>query len=479
MPIAVEWWTTAFAVVYVLYRISGFIAAGHAILNVRASQSSIAWAMALAFFPMVGLPLYFLLGSRRFTGYVQSRRRGKLAIQQVAKELAPKLKNYMLPKSGIPDHLYVMQFLAKLPFTKGNHCELLVNGGATYDSLLRGIAEAKSYILFQFFTIQNNKTGYLFRDKLLEKAKQGVKVFIIIDPLGSGDLPSDFFAELRAAGAEKVAFNDASWRNRFRLNFRNHRKIVVVDGHTAWVGGLNIGDSYLGHGSQFSHWRDTHLMIQGPVVLPIQLTFLEDWYWAARTIPPLCWDPKPVWQDAVMALVIPSGPSDYLDTYELFILQLIHQSKSRFWITSPYFVPNDTVMSALQLAALRGVDVRVLIPETPDHFLVYLSAFTFLQEADKAGVKIYRYQPGFLHQKVMLIDEDQAVVGTANLDNRSMRINFEISILVHDGAFNSKVEKLLREDLNQCHEVDGDELKRKPLWFRLAARIARLMAPLQ
>lgn len=475
----IDYWPTLLATAYLVYRLLGVLAAAHAILKVRSVQSSIAWAFTLALFPMVGLPLYFLLGSRKFKGYVQARQRGKLAIQQVAKKLATKIRPYMLPKTEIPSHLRVFQNLVNLPFTKCNGTELLINGKATYDSMKMGIDAAESYILFQFFIIENNKTGHEFKQKLMARARAGIRVYFMIDPLGSARISADFHADLKSAGVHVQVFNSPKWRNRFRLNFRNHRKIIVIDGRSAWVGGLNIGDSYLGYGPRFDYWRDTHLKVTGPLVLPIQLTFLEDWYWASRTIPELYWEPTPAENENRKAMVIPTGPNDYLDHCELFFLQLIHHAQHRLWITSPYFVPNDTVMSALQLAAIRGVDVRIMIPQHPDHFLVYLSGFSFLREAEKAGVKIYRYKLGFLHQKVMLVDDEQAVIGTANLDNRSMRINFEVSILINDREFTQQLLDILRADFNQCYLVQGDELMNKPIWFRLASRIARLLSPLQ
>lgn len=472
-------WSPFFAGLYLCFRGLGFFLAGHAILKVRASQSAIAWAMALSLFPSVGIPLYFLLGARRFKGYVLSRRRGELDIQQITKHLAPKLAPYMFQKSEIPESMRVLQHLAKFPFTNKNHTEILLNGEQTYGSMLEGLEKAQSYVIFQFFIIHNDEHGKIFRDKLLACAKRGIRVYLLIDPIGSGDLPSDFFLELIAAGAECKAFNSPKWSNRYRLNFRNHRKIIVVDGISAWVGGLNIGDAYVGKGKRFKHWRDTHLKLAGPLVMPIQLAFLEDWYWTTKSLPDLNWEPKPASSNNQKALVVPTGPNDVLDVCELFFIHLIHQAKNRLWISSPYFVPNDTVLSALQLAALRGVDVRIMIPQNPDHLLVYLSGFTFLSEANKAGIKIYRYQPGFLHQKVVLIDEDQTVVGTANLDNRSFRINFEISVLVKNQSFTNQMAEYLQDDFYKCRLVDTDELREKSLWFRLAARISRLLAPLQ
>jgi len=476
---ALGFWPAWLATIYAFIRVFGILAAAHAIMKVRSAQSAIAWAFTLGLFPMVGLPLYLLLGSRKFRGYVLARRRGREGIQQVAKDLAPKIRPFMLAKSETDNLLIMLQNLVKLPLTFGNDANVLINGKATYNSMLAGLEEARSYVLFQFFIIENNRAGHEFKRKLIECANRGVRVYVLFDPLGSTDIGRGYLGELIEAGIQVLAFNSPTWHNRFRLNFRNHRKIVVVDGRHAWVGGLNIGDSYLGHGHRFRYWRDTHIKVTGPAVLPIQLVFLEDWYWASKSIPDLHWEPEASPTGNRKVLAMPTGPNDRLDTCELFFLQMINQAQNRLWITSPYFVPNDTIMAALQLAALRGVDVRIMIPKQPDHLLVYLSAFTYFREAERAGVKIFRYLPGFLHQKIMLVDEDLAVIGTANLDNRSLRINFEISLLFQDTEFADQIEQLLEADFNQCSPVEGNELAKKSIWFRLAARVARLLSPLQ
>jgi cardiolipin synthase len=269
------------------------------------------------------------------------------------------------------------------------------------------------------------------------------------------------------------------WRNPFQINFRNHRKIVVVDGRVAYVGGLNVGDEYIGRDPGFGPWRDTHVRLEGPAVHAVQLAFLEDWYWAAQETPPLDWTPRPVSPNGQNVLVLPTGPADELETCGLFFVHMINAAQQRLWITSPYFVPDPQVMCALQLASLRGVDVRIMLPEHADHLLVYLSSFSYLEEAEQADVKIYRYQPGFMHHKVILVDDHLAAVGTANLDNRSFRLNFEITVLVDDHGFAAQVEEMLRRDFQQCERAHAEDLLQRSFWFRVAVRVARLMSPLQ
>ena len=268
-------------------------------------------------------------------------------------------------------------------------------------------------------------------------------------------------------------------RNRFQLNFRNHRKVIIVDGHVAFTGGFNVGDEYMGRSTEFGPWRDTHIRVRGPAVQAVQLAFIEDWYWATHGVPELNWSPKRSNSGDKKVLVIPSGPADDLETCGLFFLHAINSAKRRVWIASPYFVPDPKVVAALQIAALRGVDVRILLPEKADHLLVWLSSFSYYGETERCGVRLFRYQPGFLHEKVMLVDEDVASVGTANLDNRSFRLNFEITLMVVDEEFAARVKAMFEQDFANSRVVEQGDLEARSVWFKFGVRVARLAAPIQ
>jgi len=357
----------------------------------------------------------------------------------------------------------------------------LVDGEATFDAIFAGIEAARDYVLVQFFIIKEDGIGEKLKQLLLQKAKQGVRVFLLYDEIGSHRLKRRTFQdELRAAGVEVAAFQTTQGKsNRFQVNFRNHRKIVVVDGREAYVGGHNVGDEYLGGSKRFGRWRDTHVKVVGPAALSTQLVFLADWYWAERELLALNWETGDTGfqQKGMSVLSLPTGPVGEVESGTLFFLNAINRARDRLWITSPYFVPDEPISYALQLAAFRGVDVRVMIPEKPDHRTVYLAGFSYLRGMDAAGVKMYRYQDGFLHQKVMLVDDHLASVGTMNLDNRSLRLNFEISMLVIDPGFCRDLEEMLEEDFRNCRRIDGRDYSEKSLPFRVAVRIARLMAP--
>jgi cardiolipin synthase A/B len=244
------------------------------------------------------------------------------------------------------------------------------------------------------------------------------------------------------------------------------------------VGGLNIGDEYLGKNPRLSPWRDTHMMMQGPTVQCLQSSFLRDWYWATGKVLEVNWDVKANLEINQTAFVLPTGPADRVAACNLFFVNAIDQAQTRLWIASPYFVPDESTLATLKLAAIRGVDVRIILPNRPDHLFVYLCSFSYYSEMQAIGIKLYRYKNGFMHQKIMLIDQEMAAVGTVNLDNRSFFINFEVMGFVADHRFVESVEKMLEDDLAASVAIDLSEYGRKPLWFKLAVRVSRLLAPL-
>jgi len=299
---------------------------------------------------------------------------------------------------------------------------------------------------------------------------------VLFDGVGSHDLPRHYVETLRAGGVAIHPFATRRWRNRFQLNFRNHRKIVVVDGARAFVGGLNVGDEYLGLKPPLAPWRDTHLELQGPVVTDLQQLFAEDWQWITGAPPPLLASPPGDGNASV--LVVASGPADLQETCSLFFTAAINAASERIWLSTPYFVPDHAVLAALRLAVLRGVDVRVLIPARPDHHTVFLASTLHAHHALRAGIRMFRYQPGFLHQKALLIDHDSAAIGSMNLDSRSFRLNFEVTALVVDRAFAAEVGAMLEADFARSLPVEEREYDDAPYLRRVAMHVARLFDPL-
>ncbi|MDR5865754.1 cardiolipin synthase [Halomonas koreensis] len=461
-----------------LTHVLGALSAVQALLSARTSQGAIAWIISLVAMPYLAVPAFWVFGRPRFYGYVSARGERDTVLRRVLARYRDRMAPY-LAHAG-PADVRAVEKLAMMPLTSGNRAELLVDGRATFDSLFAGIDAAEDYILVQFFIIRDDALGRRLRDGLEAAAARGVWVRLLYDEIGCHALPEGYLRTLRDAGVAVSAFHSSrGLRHRFQLNFRNHRKILVVDGREGWVGGHNVGVEYLGDDPRHGHWRDTHLKLTGPSVLGLQEAFWEDWHWATGEVIRLDWSPVVTCETCQNVVIVPSGPADPLETASLLVQHVIHSARERLWITSPYFVPDRSVQDALRLAAMRGVDVRIMMPERPDHLLVFLSAFSFLPDMLRAGVKVYRYQPGFLHQKVILIDDEAACVGTVNLDNRSFRLNFEITAFVPDRRFAGEVRVMLERDFGACRRVTLEEITRRPLWRKLMSRAAYLFAPVQ
>jgi cardiolipin synthase len=461
-----------------LIHILGVLGAIDAIFSTRTPQGAVAWMISLVTFPYLAVPLYAIFGRRKFTGYVEARRSEDLELHHITRELQSEARSMKVRLPPPLDRFAILENMAALPFTDGNTLELLINGEQTFDHILASIQEARLYILIQFYTFRADQIGVQLKDALIEKSNQGVPIYFLYDEIGCYKLPTSYLEDLRQSGVKVSAFgsNRGAFTNKFQINFRNHRKIVVVDGKTGFVGGHNVGDEYLGRNPRFSPWRDTHLRIEGPALQGIQLSFAEDWYWACKDVPDMYWQSTRT-EGNSKVLVFPTGPADTLETCTLLFTHLIHSAKKRLWLVSPYFAPDSQIISAIHLAALRGVDVRILLPSKPDHYLIFMASFSYLEQMDLPNIHLFRYEPGFLHQKVVLVDDDLAMVGTANADNRSFRLNFEISILAADPKFARQVEDMLKEDFSKSKPTTGHDYRRRNVLFRLAVRCSRLTAP--
>ncbi|MFY0990335.1 cardiolipin synthase [Halomonas sp. C05BenzN] len=460
-----------------LLHLLGILSAVLALMSSRTSQGAIAWILSLITLPYLAVPAYWIFGRPRFYGYVSARGERDSVLRRVLARYRERVEPFVA-EARDPDIRAVEQ-LAMMPLTSGNRAELLIDGEATFDSLFDGIERAEEYILIQFFIVRNDALGVELKHHLQRAAERGVRVYFLYDEIGSHKLNEGYLRDLAAYGVEVSAFRSSrGFRHRFQLNFRNHRKVLVTDGREGWLGGFNVGVEYLGLG-RHGPWRDTHLKLVGPAVLGLQEAFWEDWHWATGEVINLAWTPRETCEACQDVVIVPSGPADRQETASLLVQHAIHSAHERFWVTSPYFVPDQGVQDALRLAAMRGVDVRIMMPERPDHLLVFLSAFSFLPDMLRAGVRVYRYQPGFLHQKVMLIDDSAASVGTVNLDNRSFRLNFEITAFVPDRRFAAEVRLMLERDFADCRRITRDELVARPLWRRIVSRAAYLLSPIQ
>ena len=486
-------WTTVslisiYSAASVVVHTIGAVSAAHAVMKVQSSRGAIAWSIGLISLPWVAVPLYWTFGKNKFQGYAEALREAYSEHTETVREAYDEILEF---KATLPPALASLSTLAdtftSLPFTTNNGLELLIDGQQTFGEMLKAISQAKDYILLQTYIIHDDEISTTFKDALIARAKQGVRVYMLYDGVGSHGLARSYIEDLEDRGVVVEVFRSSQGiSRRFQINFRNHRKILVVDGHTAFVGGFNIGDEYLGKDPKLGDWRDTHLKVQGPSVQCLQRVLLGDWYWATKDIPDVCWQTGKAGSRDQTAFVLATGPADPLEACSLFFLNLINDAQERLWIASPYFVPSTSVLSALKLAVLRGVDVRIILPNKPDHLMVYFCSFSYYDELRQVGIQVYRYQPGFMHQKVVLCDRNIAGVGTVNLDNRSFFLNFEVMAFVVDldvektdstTDFVESVEKMLLTDFESSRLVDFNQYAKKPFWFKLAARVSRLMSP--
>lgn len=472
--------TSLLAILVSLFYLGSAACIYRILLTYRTTQGAIAWIISLLGLPYVAVPLFLVFGRSRFGGYIKARRMGDQSLSELLDRFEEQKTSLSTPEQEQLDkQLQVLCKLGRQPFTESNRCALLRDGEATFEALISAMENATSYILLEFYIVRSDKVGQRIKTILEHKLAEGVQVWFLYDEIGSVGLPRTYLKELTKAGARVASFGDGNMRRRrFQMNFRNHRKLLVCDGKIGFVGGINLGDEYLGTAMDQEPWRDTHCRIEGAAVKGLQLAWLEDWNWASNEFPDLDWAPESKLPGDERVLVLPTGPADTWETCALFFLNCINNAQTRIWIASPYFVPDFQIVNALQLAALRGVDVRIIIPEKSDSQLVRLAAYSYLVQASQAGIGIYQYQPGFMHQKVILVDTDYAAVGTANLDNRSMRLNFEIMAINTSGSFVSEVDAMLTDDLIHCRKMTEQDYEGRSIMFRLTCRAVRLLAPL-
>ena len=452
------------------------ICAVREVMYSRTSQGSIAWLLSLALMPFPTVLIYFIFGWKLFDDYaaIQSHSGRENRVRR-AHELSE-------ADEEADQEWRVLSAVSGMPFLSGNDAELLIDGTATFDSIFDGIRHAERVIYAQFYIIRDDRLGREFADLLIEKAKAGVEVYLLYDDVGCFWLPRHYLRRLEAAGVRVSPFNQRHKMLRLfgpaRINYRNHRKLVLVDGKEAWIGGHNVGVEYLGEDPRFGRWRDTHVHLTGSSAISCALMFREDWAWATGETLGRAFDKEPERAGSDTILVMPSGPADRIEECAIAFSEVIARARRRLWLVSPYFVPDIDMQTALYAAVLRGVDVRVLIPEKPDHLLVWMASLAHAGHMLSHGVKIYRYPAGFLHEKVLLADDDIAAVGTVNFDNRSFSINFEVTVWFADGPMIGSVTRMLDTDFAAAMPFTEDDRLAIPVWQRFINEAARLLSPI-
>ena len=344
---------------------------------------------------------------------------------------------------------------------------------------MQDIRNAKEYIHLEYYIWRGDRLGSRLLDELTKKAAEGIEVRILYDGIGNSRLPKNFFDQFHAAGGYTAAFLP---RFVVRLNYRNHRKLAIIDGKIGYIGGFNVGDEYLGIVNRYGPWRDTHLRFQGDAVDQMQMRFIMDWNFTAKFglihLGEKYFPKKEQQIKGVRTQIVSSGPDTQWKNIRNGYFKMINEAESNVFLTTPYFVPDDGIFEALRVAALSGLDVRIIIPGNPDHFFVYWASMSYLGELLEAGVRVYQYEKGFIHAKVLTIDGTVASVGSANMDIRSFDLNFEVNAFMYDAGITKILEDDFLKDLHSSVEITKEWYRRRKWWFKVREAIARLISPM-
>ncbi len=446
----------------------------------RQSVATVAWIMAIMVLPYLGSVLFLLFGINR----VERRAAFKqLARRELDAQLLGRPRNQLLPAEA--EHVNgrrLMQLIDRVSgfhATYGNAVEIVADTNRTLGLIEREIASARQSIHLEYYIWREDQTGQRLRDLLIEKARAGVCVRFLFDGIGSLFLGRRFLQPMRDAGIQVAnALPGSSLRERWSINLRNHRKIVVVDGTVGFTGGMNIGDEYLGRNPQLGFWRDTHLRLHGPAAEQLQQVFAEDWYFAtgeALTQPQL--HPQVPQTGGDVAQVVSGGPDGDFDAFQTVFFAAINEAQQRITLATSYFIPTPALATALETAALRGVQVRLLVPGVADHQWMVTAGRAWYEQLLRAGVQIYEYQKGPLHSKTLTIDGNWSLVGSPNFDFRSLLLNFEVAVALYGPRPARELEEQFADDLREAVPIDLARFRTRGKWQVLCEQTLLLFAP--
>ncbi len=456
-------WAASIAVVIILQR--------------RSPVATLAWVLVLIFLPLIGLLVYRVIGPLRLERKKLKRSASRRAVAEAMAALAD-------VGEDSEEHLQLARVgmqLGEASPLRAREIDVYLDGVTNYAAILAAIAAAQHHVHLEYYIWEPDKIGTLLRDALIERARAGVKVRMLVDGTGSSRLKRRFLRPLKDAGVEVARFNPLKLRflRMRRPDFRTHRKIVVIDGRVGFTGGMNICDE---HSAELhpEWWRDTHARITGAAVWPLQRLFMEDWYFSTGVLCPVdaLHFPQPEEPGEHLVQVLGSGPDSDAFAIHKVLFTTINQSTDRLWLTTPYFVPDEALLTAMITAALRDVDVRLIVPRKGDSRLVDMAARSYLPELLAAGVKVYEYETRFIHAKTVVSDDDTSIIGTANLDNRSFRLNFEVAALIFGPQVNKVLADAFLVDLEGSRPITKEAMARQRLRVRLGQATARLISPL-
>ncbi|BDR56478.1 cardiolipin synthase [Xylocopilactobacillus apis] len=448
-----------------------------------------AWLLVLILLPVVGLTLYMFFGrgmsKTKISRIQDSYSQGISNALDRQKALITK-KSHKFP-ADIEQLVNLFFSLNASPVLTSEKPQIFTKSKDFFDELFELIDGAEESIYVEFYTIYADKVGHKFRDALIKKVQQGVKVYVIYDGWGSMGVFRHFWLPLRKAGGNvELFFSSRYVITDFRLNYRNHRKIVVVDEKVGLIGGFNIGDQYLGLKKKFGNWRDTHILVEGEAVRALTVRFIMDYN---ATVDRKKWleypqiistheIANPISRSNTYMQLVTSGPDERIDQIEMGLIKLVSTAKKRIWLQTPYLVPSDSFSDALVSAAKSGIDVRIMIPSFPDHPFIYRATQYYAKYFYDIGVKIYIYNNGFLHAKTSIFDDMVSTIGSANIDIRSFKLNFEATEFIYGEKFNDELAKTFLDDIKECTELNDEVINNQSGWEHFKQDFSRLLSPI-
>lgn len=467
--------------------VAAIITVFHSPRNIAATW---AWLLVLVVIPVFGFILYLFtgrgLGNTKLFRLRTADRIGLKEIIDAQRSTLPRLKR--TDTDEITQHraatVEMFRQLDNAPLIRRNAVEIITDGNDKFARMFADIKAAKHSIHIEYYTFYSDKIGTQLRDLLVQKAQEGVDVRVVYDAFGSHGTTNHWFKPLHDAGGKTIPF--VTSRNAvvsFRLNYHDHRKIVVIDGKIGYTGGFNVGDQYLGRAPKFGYWRDTHLRIIGHGVQLLQVRFIMDWNSSVTQADRLAYDlkyfpaPDKEISGTTSMQLVTSGPDSTTEQIKLGYIKLINAARRRVWIQSPYLVPDDAVITALRMAAAAGIDVRIMIPCMPDHPFIYRATQYYANYLHQFGIKVYIYNNGFLHAKTMLVDDDMASVGSANQDFRSYSLNFEVNTFMYDHSIVRQLADIFQSDMEESTELTDKMIDAQGRWLRFKQLFSRLLSP--
>lgn len=472
----------------VIFVLNIFLAAALVFLERRDASSTWAWIMVLFFIPIFGFFFYLLLGRRlRRKTLFKWEGRKKVGIENLIAHQMNALHDngFHFRDDNAQSYKELVYLLLRnngAVLTQDNSVQIFNDGREKFDALIKDIENAKNHIHIQYYIFRLDQLGNRIMDVLIVKAKQGVKVRLLYDDMGSRRLSKRKFKDFVAAGGEVETFFPSILPViNPRLNYRNHRKIVVIDGRVGYIGGFNVGEEYIGLSRKFGYWRDTHLRIQGSALHPLQTRFILDWNQASARhdieYDEIYFPAIPEKGDTSIQIVS-SGPDEEWEQIKDGYLKLINLAKKSIYIQTPYFIPDASFYDAIRIAALSGIDVRIMIPNKPDHPFVYWATYSYAGQMLRSGARVFIYNNGFLHTKMIVIDGKASTVGTANIDVRSFKLNFEVNAFIYDQKVSTELQELFHQDMELSSELTYEKYYERTRMIKTKESIARLLSPI-